>query len=163
MFETFGIFEIIFVAFIGASIIHFFVTMFLDSLKNTKSPSEEIKQIENKTVDAIPHLPLQTEGAFGTKPIKPDAVIIKTLGIKSPSDVLNCDALEKGIISVNNAREIAGFEPINEFQKVAHDFGNTTKTVDVGGSTIRRASNCPNCGANLTQNGVCVYCGTTYN
>ena len=80
----------------------------------------------------------------------------------SPSEVLKCDALEKGILSVNEARTNAGFEPFYEIQKVAHDFGETKPSVNVGGSTIRRATNCPNCGANLTQNGVCVYCGTTY-
>ena len=132
-----------------------------------ESATEEIKQFENKTVDTLPILPLQTEGAFGTKPIKPAAVIIKTTGIKSPSEVLEMiNAADKGIVTVNEARKIAGIEPFNEFQKVAHDFGYSTQTkttVDVGGSTIRRASNCPNCGANLTQNGVCAYCGTTYN
>lgn len=131
-------------------------------LNNMRTPNEELKRIE-KQIDDFPHLPMQTESFFGTKPIKNDDVIIKTLGIKSPSEVLKYDALEKGIISVNEARKIAGIEPFNEFQKVAHDFGDTTKAVNVGGSTIRRASNCPNCGANLTQNGVCAYCGTTYN
>lgn len=131
-------------------------------LRLQDSAAEEIKQFENRNVEAIPHLPLQNEGAFGTKPINNNAVIIKTLGIKSPSEVLKYDALEKGIISVNEARKIAGIEPFNEFQKVAHDFGDTTKAVNVGGPTIRRASNCPNCGANLTQNGICAYCGTTY-
>jgi CO dehydrogenase/acetyl-CoA synthase alpha subunit len=96
---------------------------------------------------------MQTESFFGTKPINNDDAIIKTLGIKSPSEVLQYDALKKGVLSVNEARRIAGIEPVNEFQKA----------VDVVGSTIRRATNCPNCGANLTQNGVCAYCGTTYN
>ncbi len=121
------------------------------------------KQIDDFPIDDFPHLPLQNEGAFGTKPIDNNAVIIKTEGIKSPSELLKqLSSVDKGIMTVNEARKIAGFEPFNEFQKVAHDFGDTTKAVNVGGSTIRRATNCPNCGANLTQNGVCAYCGTTY-
>lgn len=133
-------------------------------LRLQDSAAEEIKQFENKTVDAIPHLPLQNEGAFGTKPINNNAVIITTAGIKSPSELLKqLSSVNDGIITVNEARTKAGFEPFIEFQKVAHDFGDTTKAVNVEGSTIRRASNCPNCGANLTQNGVCAYCGTTYN
>lgn len=67
------------------------------------------------------------------------------------------------IMTINEARTKSGLEPFNEFQKVAHNFGETKTSVYIGGSTIRRATNCPNCGANLTQNGVCVYCGTTYN
>lgn len=130
-------------------------------LNNMRTPTEELKRIE-KQIDDVPHLPLQTEGAFGTKPIKNDAVIIKTLGIKSPSEVLKCDALEKGILTVNDVRKIAGIEPFNEFQKVAHDFGDTTKAVNVGGSTIRRAYNCKNCGGNLFENNICCYCGTLY-
>lgn len=122
-----------------------YLSIFL--LNNMRSPSEELKRIE-KQIDDFPHLPMQTESFFGTKPIKNNDVI------KGVND---------GIMTVNEARIKAGFEPFNEFQKVAHDFGDTTKAVNVGGSTIRRASNCPNCGANLTQNGVCAYCGTTYN
>ena len=138
-------------------------------LRLQDSTEEEIKQFENRTVDAIPRLPLQNEGAFGTKPINNNAVIIKTEGIKSPSEVLDMiEGVDKGILTVNDARKISDlkpvqYEPFINFQKAAHDFGDTTKAVNVGGSTIRRASNCPNCGANLTQNGVCAYCGTTYN
>ena len=83
--------------------------------------------------------------------------------LKSPTEVLNMiEGVDKGIMTVNKARTKAGFETINEFQKAAHDFGDTTKSEAVGGSTIRKVSYCPNCGANLTQNGVCVYCGTYY-
>ena len=128
-------------------------------LNNLRTSTEELKRIE-KQIDDIPHLPLQTEGAFGTKSIKNDGVIIKTSGIKSPSEVLKYDALEKGILTVNEARKIAGIEPFKEFQAVAHDFGNTTKAVNVGGSTIRRAYNCRNCGGNLFENNICCYCGT---
>ena len=114
-------------------------------LNNMRSPSEVLKQeltIDNDDIN----------------------LIIKTEGNIKPSEVLDIiEGVDKGILTVNEARTKAGFEPINEFQKVAHDFGDTTKAVNVGGSTIRRASNCPNCGANLTQNGVCAYCGTTYN
>ena len=148
----------------GAGAVLTLTIKFLLSLQD--SAAEEIKQFDNRNVDAIPHLPLQNEGAFGTKPINNNAVIIKTEGIKSPSELLKqLSSVDKGIMTVNEARKIAGLEPFNEFQKVAHDFGYSTQTktaVDVGGSTIRRASNCPNCGANLTQNGVCAYCGTTY-
>lgn len=124
------------------------VIRILRDLHDMKSPSEVLKQeltIDNDDVN----LNIKTEGKI------------------NPSEVLDMiGGVDKGIMTVNEARKIAGFEPFNEFQKVAHDFGYSTQTktaVDVGGSTIRRASNCPNCGANLTQNGVCVYCGTTYN
>lgn len=136
-----------------------YLSIFL--LNNMRTRTEELKRIENQ-IDDVPHLPIQTEGAFGTKSIKNDGVIIKTLGIKSPSEVLKCDALEKGILTVNDVRKIAGIEPFNEFQKVAHDFGDTTKAVNVGGSTIRRAYNCKNCGGNLFENNICCYCGTLY-
>lgn len=129
----------------GAAAILTIVIRILLDLNDMKSPSEVLKQeltIDNDDVN----------------------LIIKTEGKINPSEVLEMikDA-DKGIVTVNEARKIAGFEPFNEFQKAAHDFGDTTKAVNVGGSTIRRASNCPNCGANLTQNGVCAYCGTTYN
>ena len=138
-----------------------YLSIFL--LNNMRTPTEELKYIE-KQIDDFPHLPMQTESFFGTKPINNDDVIIKTLGIKSSSEVLDMiEGVNKGILTVNEARAKAGLEPFNEFQKVSHDFGDMTKVVNVGGSTIRRASNCPNCGANLTQNGVCAYCGTTYN
>lgn len=121
------------------------VIRILRDLHDMKSPSEVLKQeltIDNDDVN----------------------LIIKTEGNINPSEVLDMiEGVDKGIMTVNEARTKAGFEPFNEFQKVAHDFGDTTKAVNVGGSTIRRASNCPNCGANLTQNGVCAYCGTTYN
>ena len=132
--------------------------------KGNISPFEVLETIEGveKQIDDSPHLPLQTEGAFGTKSIKNEGVIIKTSGIKSPSEVLKYDALEKGILTVNEARKIAGIEPFIEFQKVAHDFGITTKAVNVGGSTIRRAYNCKNCGGNLFENNICCYCGTLY-
>ena len=141
----------------GGSVLY--LSIFL--LNKMRTSTEELKHIE-KQIDDFPRLPLQTEGAFGTKPIKNNAVIIKTLGIKSPSEVLKYDALEKGILSVNEARKIAGIEPFIEFQKVAHDFGDTTKAVNVGGSTIRRAYNCKNCGGNLFENNICCYCGTLY-
>ena len=121
------------------------LTILIRILQDMKSPSEVLKQeltIDNDDVN----------------------LIIKTEGKINPSEVLDMiEGVDKGIITVNEARIKAGIEPFNEFQKVAHDFGDTTKAVNVGGSTIRRASNCPNCGANLTQNGVCAYCGTTYN
>lgn len=121
------------------------VIRILRDLHDMKSPSEVLKQeltIDNDDVN----------------------LIIKTEGKINPSEVLDMiEGVDKGIVTVNEARIKAGIEPFNEFQKVAHDFGDTTKAVNVGGSTIRRASNCPNCGANLTQNGVCAYCGTTYN
>ena len=121
------------------------VIRILRDLHEMKSPSEVLKQeltIDNDDVN----------------------LIIKTEGKINPSEVLDMiEGVDKGILTVNEARIKAGIEPFNEFQKVAHDFGDTTKAVNVGGSTIRRASNCPNCGANLTQNGVCAYCGTTYN
>lgn len=121
------------------------LTILIRILQDMKSPSEVLKQeltVENDDVK----LTIETEGKI------------------NPSEVLDMiEGVDKGIMTVNEARTKAGFEPFNEFQKVAHDFGDTTKAVNVGGSTIRRASNCPNCGANLTQNGVCAYCGTTYN
>lgn len=131
----------------AAAILTILIRIYIDYIR-TPSPSEVLKQeltIDNDDVN----------------------LIIKTEGKINPSEVLDMikDA-DKGIVTVNEARKIAGFEPINEFQKVAHDFGYSTQTktaVNVGGSTIRRASNCPNCGANLTQNGICAYCGTTYN
>lgn len=114
-------------------------------INNMRSPSEVLKQelnIDNNDIN----------------------LTIKTEGNIKPAEVLDMiEGVDKGIMTVNEARTKAGFEPFNEFQNVAHDFGDTTKAVNVGGSTIRRASNCPNCGANLTQNGVCAYCGTTYN
>lgn len=119
-------------------------------LNHMRSPSEVLKQeltIDNDDVN----------------------LIIKTEGNINPSEVLDMiEGVDKGILTVNDARKIhdlkpVQYEPFINFQKAAHNFGDTTKTVDVGGSTIRRASNCPNCGANLTQNGVCAYCGTTYN
>lgn len=151
--------HLIFAAIAAGAVLY--LSIFL--LIHMRTPTEEVKRIE-KQIDDFPQLPLQNEGAFRTKPINNNAVIMKTEGIKSPSDLLKqLSSVDKHIMTVNEARKIAGFEPFNEFQKVAHDFGDTTKAVNVGGSTIRRASNCPNCGANLTQNGVCAYCGTTYN
>ena len=121
------------------------LTILIRILQDMKSPSEVLKQeltINNDDVN----------------------LIIKTEGNINPSEVLDMiEGVDKGIMTVNEARTKAEFEPFNEFQKVVHDFGDTTKAVNVKGSTIRRASNCPNCGANLTQNGVCAYCGTTYN
>ena len=128
-----------------------YLSIFL--LNNMRSPSEVLKQeltIDNDDVN----------------------LIIKTEGNINPSEVLNMiEGVDKGILTVNDARAKAHMEtvinnPLIDFQKAAHDFGYSTQTkttVDVGGLTIRRASNCPNCGANLTQNGVCAYCGTTYN
>ena len=135
---------ILIAAAIGAGSI---VYLSISLLNNMRSPSKELKHIE-KQIDDFPHLPMQTESFFGTKPIKNNDMI---------------EGVNKGILTINEARTKAGFEPFNEFQKVAHDFGETTTSVNFGGSTIRRATNCPNCGANLTQNGVCAYCGTTYN
>lgn len=126
------------------------VIRILRDLHDMKSPSEVLKQeltIDNDDVN----------------------LIIKTEGNINPSEVLNMiEGVDKGIMTVNEARTNEGlkpveYEPFINFQKAAHDFGDTTKAVNVGGLTIRRASNCPNCGANLTQNGVCAYCGTTYN
>lgn len=136
---------ILFAAVGGASaILTILIRIYIDHIR-TPSPSEVLKQeltIDNDDVN----------------------LIIKTEGKINPSEVLDMiEGVDKGILTVNEARKIAGIEPFNEFQKAAHDFGDTTKAVNVGGSTIRRASNCPNCGANLTQNGVCAYCGTTYN
>lgn len=133
------------ISFVAAGSAAAIITIIIRILHDMKSPSEVLKQeltIDNDDVN----------------------LIIKTEGKINPSEVLEMikDA-DKGIVTVNEARKIAGFEPFNEFQKAAHDFGDTTKAVNVGGSTIRRASNCPNFGANLTQNGVCAYCGTTYN
>lgn len=125
-----------------------YLSIFL--LNNMRSPSEVLKQeltIDNDDVN----------------------LIIKTEGNIKPSEVLDMiEGVDKGILTVNDARKIhdlkpVQYEPFINFQKAAHDFGDTTKAVNVGGSTIRMASNCPNCGANLTQNGVCAYCGTTYN
>ena len=133
------------ISFVAAGSAAAIITIIIRILHDMKSPSEVLKQeltIDNDDVN----------------------LIIKTEGKINPSEVLNMiEGVDKGITTVNEARTKAGFEPFNEFQKVAHDFGGTTKAVNVGGSTIRRASNCPNCGANLTQNGVCAYCGTTYN
>lgn len=142
---------IIFIAAAGgaASILTILIRFYLDHIY-TPSPSEVLKQeltIDNDDVN----------------------LIIKTEGKINPSEVLDMiKDVDKGIMTVNDARTNAGlkpveYEPFINFQKAAHDFGDTTKAVNVGGSTIRRASNCPNCGANLTQNGVCAYCGTTYN
>lgn len=126
------------------------VIRILRDLHDMKSPSEVLKQeltIDNDDVN----------------------LIIKTEGNINPSEVLDMiEGVDKGIMTVNEVRKINDLEPVQyepfiNFQKAAHNFGDTTKAVNVGGSTIRRASNCPNCGANLTQNGVCVYCGTTYN
>lgn len=125
-----------------------YLSIFL--LNNMRSPSEVLKQeltIDNDDVN----------------------LIIKTEGKINPSEVLDMiEGVDKEIMTVNEARTNAGlkpveYEPFINFQKAAHDFGETKTAVNVGGSTIRRASNCPNCGANLTQNGVCAYCGTTYN
>lgn len=125
------------------------VIRILRDLHDMKSPSEVLKQeltIDNDDVN----------------------LIIKTEGNINPSEVLDMiEGVDKGILTVNDARKISDlkpvqYEPFINFQKAAHDFGDTTKAVNVEGSTIRRASNCPNCGANLTQNGVCAYCGTTY-
>ena len=126
------------------------LTIAIRTLQDMNSPSEVLKQeltIDNDDVK----LTIETEGNI------------------NPSEVLDMiEGVDKGILTVNEARKIHDLEPVQyepfiNFQKAAHDFGDTTKAVNVGGSTIRRASNCPNCGANLTQNGVCAYCGTTYN
>ena len=133
----------------AASILKILIRFYIDHIY-TPSPSEVLEQeltIDNDDVN----------------------LIIKTEGNINPSEVLDMiKGVDKGIMTVNDARTNAGlkpveYEPFINFQKAAHDFGDTTKAVNVGGSTIRRASNCPNCGANLTQNGVCAYCGTTYN
>lgn len=132
----------------AAAIITIIIRILRD-LHDMKSPSEVLKQeltIDNDDVN----------------------LIIKTEGNINPSEVLDMiEDVDKGIMTVNEVRKIhdletVQYEPFINFQKAAHDFGDTTKAVNVGGSTIRRASNCPNCGANLTQNGVCAYCGTTY-
>lgn len=142
---------IIFIAAAGgaAAILTILIRIYIDYIR-TPSPSEVLKQeltIDNDDVN----------------------LIIKTEGNINPSEVLEMiEGVDKGILTVNDARKISDlkpvqYEPFVNFQKAAHDFGDTKKAVNVGGSTIRRASNCPNCGANLTQNGVCAYCGTTYN
>lgn len=127
----------------AAAILTILIRIYIDYIR-TPSPSEVLKQeltVNNDDVN----------------------LIIKTEGKINPTEVLNMiEGVDNGIMTINEARTKAGFEPFNEFQKVAHDFGDTTKAESVGGSTIRKASNCPNCGANLTQNGVCVYCGTYY-
>ena len=141
---------ILFAAAGGAAAILTIVIRILIDLNDMKSPSEVLKQeltIDNDDVN----------------------LIIKTEGKINPSEVLDMiEGVDKQIMTVNETRTNAGlkpveYEPFINFQKAAHDFGDTKTAVNVGGSTIRRASNCPNCGANLTQNGVCAYCGTTYN
>lgn len=126
------------------------LTILIRILQDMKSPSEVLKQeltVENDDVK----LTIETEGEI------------------NPPEVLDMiEGVDKGILTVNESRKIHNlkpvqYEPFINFLNAAHDFGDTTKAVNVGGSTIRRASNCPNCGANLTQNGVCAYCGTTYN
>lgn len=138
------------ISFVAAGSAAAIITIIIRILHDMKSPSEVLKQeltIDNDDVN----------------------LIIKTEGKINPSEVLDMiEGVDKGILTVNDARKISDlkpvqYEPFINFQKAAHDFGDTTKAVNVGGSTIRRASNCPNCGANLTQNGVCAYCGTTYN
>lgn len=139
-------------------------------LNHMRTPTEELKRIE-KQIDDFPHLPLQNEGAFGTKPINNNAVIIKTEGIKSPSELLKqLSNVDKGIMTVNEARIKAGIEPFNEFQKVAHDFGETKTppTAENKRGTIRTARICQNCGSNMFESTksifsiTCAYCGTTY-
>ena len=130
------------------------VIRILHDLHDMKSPSEVLKQeltVENDDVK----LTIETEGKI------------------KPSEVLDMiEGVDKGILTVNEARKISDLRPVKgdpfvEFQTNAQRFGvhinKQNGEESVGGSTIRRASNCPNCGANLTQNGVCAYCGTTYN
>ena len=140
---------ILFAAAGGAAAI---LTIGIRILQDMKSPSEVLKQeltVENDDVN----------------------LIIKTEGNIKPSEVLEMikDA-DKGIVTVNEARKIAGFEPFNEFQKVAHDFGET-KTPPTAGNkrgTIRTARICQNCGSNMFEPAksifsmTCAYCGTKY-
>ena len=147
---------ILIAAAIGAGSI-VYLSIFL--LNNMRSPSEVLKQeltIDNDDVN----------------------LIIKTEGNINPSEVLEMikDA-DKGIVTVNEARKIAGFEPFNEFQKaanefqkVAHDFGETKTppTAKNKNVTIRTARICQNCGSNVFEPAksifsmTCAYCGTKY-
>lgn len=98
-------------------------------------------------------------------------IYIDYIRTPSPSEVLDMiEGVDKGIMTVNEARKTAGFEPINEFQKVAHDFGETKTppTAENKRGKIRTARICQNCGSNMFESTksifsiTCAYCGTTY-
>lgn len=121
-------------------------------LQNMKSPSEVLKReltIENDEKK----LTIETEGNI------------------SPSEVLETIGGVENVMTQNEARELFGLKPVKcdpfvEFQAHAHMFGVNINEQNggesVGGSTIRRAYNCKNCGGNLFENNICCYCGTLY-
>lgn len=128
------------------------LTIGIRILQDMKSPSEVLKReltIENDEKK----LTIETEGNI------------------SPSEVLEAIGGVENVMTQNEARELLGLKPVKcdpfvEFQAHAHMFGVNINEQNggesVGGSTIRRAYNCKNCGGNLFENNICCYCGTLY-
>lgn len=141
----------------AAAILTILIRIYIDYIR-TPSPSEVLKQeltIDNDDVN----------------------LIIKTEGNINPSEVLDMiEGVDKGILTVNEARTNEGlkpvqYEPFVNFQKAAHDFGETKTPpkADNKRITIRTARICQNCGSNVFEPSnslypmTCAYCGTTYN
>lgn len=69
----------------------------------------------------------------------------------------NINGVNEGMLTINEAREQMGLSPIKDGDHIPR-MNNAAESV--GGSIIRRAQQCPNCGSTLFENKNCLCCGT---